>query len=105
MLNEIRAFISYSQIRGELGYWGTPSDSEVDLVWARGKRAVGFEFKSGKKWKSEFGGGLRTLLEAKKIDKAIGIYCGDDRIKGGPIVVLPWREFLKKLHQGEIIEA
>ncbi|MEK6706646.1 MAG: ATP-binding protein [Bdellovibrionota bacterium] len=103
ILNEVRAYQSYSQIRGELGYWGTPGDNEVDLIWLKGRRAVGIEIKTSNRWKSDFGYGLKTLIEAKKINSAFGIYWGKDRLKDGPITVLPAMDFLKKLHRGEIL--
>lgn len=35
----LRAHIAYAAIGGDLGYWRTPSGSEVDFIWSRGKHA------------------------------------------------------------------
>lgn len=102
LINEIRAYLSYSQVRGELGYWGTPSENEVDLIWQKGSKSIGIEIKSSKKWKTDFNKGLRTLLESKKIQKGFGVYLGDDLLQDQNVPVFPVMEFLRRLHSGEI---
>ena len=41
VLHEIRSYMHYAGVRGSLGYWATPSGSEVDFVWWRGDRMWG----------------------------------------------------------------
>ena len=79
-------------------------DSEVDLIWQKGKRAVGIEIKLSRAWKSGFNRGLKILLESGKIQKGLGIYLGTDALKDSGILILPVMQFLKKLHAGEIFE-
>ena len=98
VLNEIQSFSSYHQKFWEFYYWGTPSQGEVDFIIAKGKKFVGLEVKASKKWKPEFNKNLNTLLEAKKIKKAFGIYLGSERLRFGQIEVFPIKDFLKLLH-------
>ncbi|MBP9682206.1 MAG: ATP-binding protein [Bacteriovorax sp.] len=100
--NELKAYISYKNIGGEFSYWGTPSNSEVDFIWKRGKSAVGFEVKSSNSWKKDYNQSLTTLLESKKISRAYGIYLGDQSLKNTHIEIFPVKIFLKKLWGGEI---
>lgn len=48
MLHELRATIAYEGLGGELRHWRTPSESEVDFIWTRAKRAVGIEVKAAR---------------------------------------------------------
>lgn len=103
-INEIRAYLSYNKIRGELGYWGVPSGNEVDLVWKKGSSAIGFEFKYQENWKSEFNSGLNVLLSTNKIKKAYGVYLGKTALKFDSVIILPIKDFLRLLHSHKIIE-
>jgi hypothetical protein len=40
LLREIRAYQDYAGVKGSLGYWATPSGTEVDFVWWRGRKVV-----------------------------------------------------------------
>jgi predicted AAA+ superfamily ATPase len=103
IVGEVRAHISYSGVRGELGYWATHGGNEVDLIWQKGKKSIGIEIKSSSTWKRGFSDGLKTLSEAKKIQKGYGVYLGKDALMDEEIPVLPLMEFLRKLHAGEIL--
>ena len=48
VLQELRSYLHYSGTKGSLGYWATPSGSEVDFIFWRGPRAVAIEVKHGK---------------------------------------------------------
>jgi uncharacterized protein len=102
IVNEIRLLNSYLAVGAEMSYWRTESGNEVDLIWSRGKRRIGFEIKHTKTWKREFNSGLATLLAEEKIEQAFGIYTGERELKQGHISVLPFREALRKISSGEI---
>lgn len=103
IINELRAFIDYHSIGGELFYWRTQDGIEVDCLWKRGKNVIAFEIKSTMKWKNEFNQGLRSLLSSKiPIKKCYGIYCGHEILKKEFGLVLPWNIFLKRLYEGTI---
>jgi len=103
VLNEFRALNSWRSHGAQLYYWRTPSGTEVDLIWKRGKRAVGFEIKSTGRWKPDFNKGLWALMESGEIEQAFGIYRGHRRLKVGNVTVLPCEEAIQMAHVGEFL--
>ncbi len=101
VLSELRAHSNYKQLGWEFYYWGTPSGNEVDFIIARGKQKIGLEVKSSRIWRNAFSKGLRVLLEEKKIDRAFGIYLGNNRLRDSGIDVLPLARFCELLHSGK----
>jgi predicted AAA+ superfamily ATPase len=88
---------------GELGYWRTPSGTEVDFVWTRGGRSVGIEVKSNNRWKPEYSRALAELLGEGALSAAFGVYLGEREIKDRSVRVLPLAAFLQALEAGEVI--
>lgn len=103
LLSELQSFNSYHQKYWEFYYWGTPSQNEVDFILAKGNKLTGIEVKASKKWKIEYNKGLVTLLEAKKIKNAFGVYMGKEKLKYGQIEVYPVEEFLALIRTENII--
>ncbi len=106
ILNELRAYMSYSNTGGKLSYWSTSGklreEKEIDFIWSRGKRNIGFEVKSSDSWRRNFGKYLKEFSEKNMLESAYGIYLGDEVLKDGPVTVLPVREFMKRLSVGAI---
>jgi predicted AAA+ superfamily ATPase len=103
ILHELRAYLDHSGRGGELSYWATPSRSEVDFVWTRGRRAVGIEVKAVNRWRSGEARALEELLAAGTLTRAYGVYEGATRLRAGGVEVLPVSEFLDRLAGGDII--
>lgn len=103
VLHELRAWQNASQCGGQLFYWGTPSGSEVDFVWTRGKISLGIEVKSSTEWKNDFGRTLKGLYQEKVFQSIYGIYLGEDILKDGPLTVYPLFDFVKALEEGQIL--
>lgn len=104
VFNELNARIAYANEGGELFYWRTPEGSEVDFIWKRGQRVVAIEVKSSARWRDEFNGGFKSLLNSSvKVDACYGVYWGDEVLKKEFGLVYPWAVFLEKLSIGEII--
>lgn len=103
VLHELRAWISIANLGGKLGYWRTPSGSEVDFVWSRGKTTVGIEVKAATAWRRESGKPLQELLRSKAITKGFGVYLGRDVLREDRLDILPFHEFAARLHQGEVL--
>ena len=103
LLHELRAWIDRSGTGGELGYWRTAHGTEVDFVWTRGARSVGIEVKAATKWRREDGAALVELVETKRIQRAFGVYRGEQALKIGKLLVLPVEEFLRRLVAGEVL--
>ena len=106
MINEIRAWIARENTGGEIFYWATPSHSEIDLIYrsASTNQVVGIEFKSSKKWKSEYSRTLKERLADKTILQAFGVYLGESALNDGSVNVLPWQEFLNALWAGKVLK-
>jgi predicted AAA+ superfamily ATPase len=100
--NEVRAAIHYLDVGGDLFYYRTPAGVEVDLVWCRGKRAFGIEIKSATEWRSDFGHGLKDLLDRKIIQAAYGVYRGDRAYSTSGVHVFPYRDFASRLFDGTL---
>jgi predicted AAA+ superfamily ATPase len=105
VLHELRAYLHYAGIKGSLGYWATPSGAEVDFVWWHGPRRVAIEVKAGKRYRSEYRSGLRSLetsLPGKL--RSYVVYRGDAELEVEGARVLPLEAFLRRLHNGEILD-
>ena len=105
VLNELRALNSWGAQGARFHYWRTEAGTEVDLIWQRGKRAVGIEIRASAEWKESFNRGLRTLLEAGDIERAFGIYGGERELRFGQIRVLPYRTALELAWAGQLLEG
>jgi len=102
MLHEIRGYMQYAAVRGSLGYWRTPSGSEVDFVWWHGSRMVAVEVKAARHFRPEQLAGLRALLSGARA-RAYLVYLGQQELKIDNITVLPVEDFFRRLHAGEIL--
>lgn len=87
----------------QLSYWATPSGSEVDFVWTRGKRAVGIEVKAAGAWRREYGSTLKALVDQRVLTDAHGVYTGRTPLRDGPVRVWPVLDFLQELAAGGIV--
>lgn len=103
ILHELRARINQAGTGGDLGYWRTPSGTEVDFVWTRAGRSIGIEVKSSPRWKPEFSRALAELLADGALSAAFGVYLGEHEIKDRGVRVMPIAAFLKALEAGEVI--
>ena len=93
VLHELRAAMSYGNHGGEISYWSVQGGGEIDFIWSRGKHRVGIEVKASNRWRTEFGKSLREMFDKKLLTRAYAVYLGDDRLKDGPISVLPAHEW------------
>jgi predicted AAA+ superfamily ATPase len=103
ILHELRAAVALRNLGGQLHYWRTPSGSEVDFVWTRGRRAVGVEVKAASTWRREDGAALTTLVEDGVLTEGHGVYTGSALLKAGPIRVWPVMRFLRELADGHVL--
>lgn len=101
--HELRSFLDYARTRGDLGYWRTPSGSEVDFVWWYGDSMVAIEVKASRRFKAEFLGGIRSLQAGRTLRSSWLVYLGDRELKEGDTSILPVESFLRRLHAGEIV--
>lgn len=105
VFHELRAHVAYAGLGGSLAYYRTPSGSEVDFVWSRGKRAVGIEVKASSRWRPEFGRTLTELHGLGVLSDCFGVYLGDRPAQAGPIRVLPLDAFARQLAAGGVLRT
>lgn len=105
VFNELRAHIAYSGCGGELSYYRTPSGTEVDFIWVRGKHRIGIEVKAAKQWRPEHGRALRELQEQKVLTASHAIYLGDTPQQEGSVSVRPLHRFLEELSAGKVFPS
>lgn len=105
VFHELRAQIAYSGCGGEISYYRTPSGTEVDFVWSRGKLCVGIEVKASPRWRPEYGRALEDLHGAGFVTGCWGVYLGEAPLKDGPVRVLPLHAFLRELAAGRVLPA
>lgn len=105
VFHELRAQIAYSGCGGELAYYRTPSGTEVDFVWRRGRLAVGIEVKASPRWRPEYARALADLHRSGVVTGCYGVYLGDAPLRDGPVRVLPLHTFLNELSSGRVLAA
>ncbi len=101
ILMEIAAFREYSRKDFEINYWRTKSGLEVDFVLAKGE--VALEVKGASRIDNSDMRGLRSFTEQYKPKKAILVSNEREARLAGDIRIVPWRDFLSALWQGEIL--
>jgi uncharacterized protein len=102
MLMEIRAHSHYSDILYPIRYWRTTSGFEVDAVLGDGDAIV--ELKSSDTITYRDLKGLRAFREEAKTGQAIlACQVKEPRRTEDGIDILPWDEFLTRLHKGDVI--
>jgi predicted AAA+ superfamily ATPase len=102
VLHEIRAYMHYANVKGTLGYWATPSGTEVDFVYSHGTRTVGIEVKHARVWRNEFRKGLKALCEDRDAQTWV-VYRGEEEMRVDGTRVIPVAAFLRCLHAGQVL--
>lgn len=98
---EIFAYSHYSDKNFSISYWRTASGIEVDFVL--GDAEVIIEVKATDDVKNRHLNGLKAFTEEYSVKKALIVSNDPFSRQVGEILVLPWKEFLKSLWQGEIV--
>jgi len=101
--HELRSRIHYANVKGSLGYWKTPSGSEVDFVWWHGRNVVLIEVKNGRDYRREYRKGIEAFLGGGTKAKSYIVYRGELELNVDGTRVLPIEKFLQRLHKGEIL--
>lgn len=102
ILHELRSHIHYAGIKGSLGYWATPSGSEVDFLWWHGTKMVAIEVKHAREFRPAHRKGIAALTAAMRADSYV-LYMGDREMQVDGTSVMPVSTFVKRLHQGEVL--
>ncbi len=99
LIEEVRAYLSYSEKHLPLTFWRTSTGYEVDLIV--GNLELALEFSSSRLVSPEKTKGLRALREEHRVRRAVVVSLDPTpRELPGGILVLPWKEFCTGLWQG-----
>ncbi len=106
ILNELKAYISYSNLHYPLYFWNRHSSVEVDFICETKSGYVAIECKMADRWTNQCSKGLRRIQEeiGQKKVRTFGVFNGPREQKWGSVEVMPVIDFLKKLWNGEIID-
>ena len=99
LIEEVRAYLSYSEKHLPLAFWRTSTGYEVDLVV--GDLDLALEFTSSRLVRPEKAKGLQALMGEHRVRRAVIVSLDPSprKLPGG-ILVLPWKEFCSGLWQG-----
>ena len=105
VLNEIRAFLSYSGRHYVPHYWRSYDGAEVDVLCETAAGFVAVEIKASSRWDTRFNRGLRRVREhlPAHATTCYGVYLGERAASWGDVRVLPAPDFLKCLWDGEVL--
>lgn len=102
LLHEIQSYLDYAGVKGNLGYWATPSGSEVDFVFWQGKKLVAIEVKHATTYRAEHRKGLAALTGIMPAATYL-VYRGKQELRVDGTWILPVSTFLRRLHAGEVL--
>lgn len=111
LFHELRVYNETSEKHRPFFYYRTGGGAEIDFVIEIGKRTsaarprlICLEVKYSKKWDRKWEKPMRALAATKKvrIEKMIGVYCGEASYHFDGFDVMPVSQFLRKLFSGEI---
>ncbi|MBK7960309.1 MAG: ATP-binding protein [Bdellovibrionales bacterium] len=98
IINEIRCAQFYQRRKWNFNYWRSTSQFEVDLIWGD----FGIEIKSSRKVTGKHLVGLRALQEEKKLKKFFLISRDPVERVEDNILLIHYKEFLKRMWVGSI---
>lgn len=105
IINEIKAYLHYSELGYPLHFWRSRNGVEVDLVLETAKGFVAIELKSGSRWDKRFNRGMHRLSEELDKNKVscFGVFMGERQLTIDNVTIYPALDFLKHLWNGAII--
>ena len=105
ILNEIRAFLSYSGRHYRPHYWRSYDGAEVDVLCETSAGFVAIEIKAAARWDRRFNRGLHRVREhlPPQATTCYGVYLGQRAALWDDVQVLPVLDFLKRLWDGEVL--
>ena len=98
---ELRAYLSYSRKKYPLCFWRTTEGHEVDFIVGD---ELAVEVKSAEKISQKYFKNLNYLAEENKLKKYYLVSQDPIPIQNGKIIALHWKDFLKRLWDGDLIE-
>ena len=106
LINEIRAYLHYTELDYPLYFWRSQNGVEVDIFLETSKGYVAIEVKNGDRWEKKFNRGMHRLTEELGRNKVtcFGVFRGEKQLMIDNIMVYPGLDFLRRLWRHEIID-
>lgn len=105
VLNEIKCFLSYTKRPYRWHFWRNYDGIEVDFLCETTAGFVAAEFKASERWDKRFNRGLHRMRAelGDRLKTRYGVYLGDRAALWDDVHVLPVRDFLKRLWDGDVL--
>ena len=105
IINEIRAYLHYTELDYPLHFWRSQGGVEVDILLETSTGYVAIELKNGARWEKKFNRGMHRLSEELGENKVsrFGVFMGERRLTIDNITIYPAIDFLKCLWRNKII--
>ena len=105
ILNEIRAFLSYSGRHYRPCYWRSYDNAEVDVLCETAAGFAAIEIKAARRWDRRFNRGLQRVRAylGERAPTCYGVYLGPRPARWDDVQVLPALDFLKRLWNGDVL--
>ncbi len=98
IIQELRAFLSYSRINHPLQYWRSKSGFEVDCII----NDTAIEIKSSELISEKHLKGLKALREEQLLRRYIIVSRDEHKRSIDGVEIIPWQNFLQSLWKGEL---
>jgi len=105
LLNEIRCYLSYAKRPYKIHFWRNYDGIEVDFICETSAGFVSAEFKASTRWDKRFNSGLQRMRSefGERLIKRYGVYLGDRAAVWDDVHIMPVRDFLKRLWDGDVL--
>jgi len=106
LLNEIRSYLSYAKRPYRIHFWRNYDGIEVDFLCETSEGFVSAEFTASARWDTRFSRGLQRMRAelGERLIKRYGVYLGDRAALWDDVHILPVKEFLKRLWDGDVLK-
>ena len=98
---ELNAHRSYRELDYDINFWRTKTGLEVDFILGQGQVAI--EVKGARRVDKAELKAMHGFLEDNTVERAIVVCNESTPRRAGKVDIMPWRQFLQELWEGEII--
>jgi len=107
IINEIRAYLHYTELDYPLHFWRSQGDVEVDIMLETATGYIAIELKNGVRWEKKFNRGMHRLskeLGKNKVTR-LGVFMGERQLTMDNVTIYPALEFLRRLWSNKIFDG
>ncbi len=107
IINEIRAYLHYTELDYPLRFWRSQGGVEVDILLETLAGYIAIELKNSVRWEKKFNRGMHRLsreLGANKVT-CFGVFMGERQLTIDNVTIYPAIDFLTRLWSNKIIDG